>query len=79
MSNIKLEDVAELLKQELNPIKTDIAAIRSTVDRHTTVLDGLAADVKTIRDEKTISAQRFDRLEHWAQKVGDKLGLKLEF
>jgi hypothetical protein len=78
MSNIKLEDIAALLKQELDPIKTDIAAIRSTVDRHTSMLDGLAADVKTIRDEKTISARRFDRLEHWAQKVGEKIGIKLE-
>jgi hypothetical protein len=29
-------------------------------------------------DEQTISVERFDRLEHWAQQVGKRLGIELE-
>jgi len=78
MSNITLEGIATLLEQELKPLKTDIADIKKTQNQHTTMLDGLAKDVKTLLDEKTITTHRFERLENWAQQVGLKLGIKLE-
>lgn len=78
MSNITLEGIAELLKTELDPISADIGQIKQTLEEHTTALANLATDVKTLLDEKTISAARFDRLEHWGQKVGEKVGIKLE-
>ena len=78
MSNVTLEGIANLLKEELKPININLAAIEETVNNHTTVLDGLAKDVKKLLDDKTVSAARFDRLEHWAQLVGQKLDIKLE-
>ena len=78
MSNVTLEGIANLLKEELKPINIKLAAIEETVNNHTTVLDGLAKDVKKLLDDKTVSAARFDRLEHWAQLVGQKLDIKLE-
>ena len=45
---------------------------------HTAALDTLLTRRKGKEDEKPVSADRFDRLEHWAQLVGQKLGIKLE-
>ena len=55
-----------------------LTTVETTLASHTTTLDGLAKDVKKLLDEKTVSVARFDRLEHWAQLVGEKVGLKLE-
>jgi hypothetical protein len=55
-----------------------LTTVETTLANHTTTLDGLAKDVKKLLDEKTVSVARFDRLEHWAQLVGEKVGLKLE-
>jgi len=63
---------------ELAEIKTDIIAIKETLGLHTTALAGLATDVKTLLDEKTIAAARLERLEKWAQQAGEKIGVKLD-
>ena len=55
-----------------------VSEIKRTVDSHTAALDGLAKDVKTLLGEKAVSAARFERLEKWAQQVGQKLDIKLE-
>lgn len=82
MSEITLEGIAavihEELKIELNPIKTRLDSVEKTLARHTTLLDGIARDVKILKDEKTIAAYRLDHLEHWAQRGGQKLGIELE-
>jgi hypothetical protein len=78
MSNITLGAIAELLKTELKPINETLAQHTELLNKHTTMLDGLATDVKTLLDEKTITVHRFERLEHWAQQVGQELGIKLE-
>lgn len=85
MANITLESISKLLKLEFEPIKkileehTKILAQHTrTLDIHTKALDTLLTK-KKIKDEETvISAERFDRLEHWAFQVGKKLGIKLE-
>ena len=73
--DIKLD---EKLDSKLEPINVQLSAIQETVSQHTTMLDGLAKDVKTLLDEKTITEHRFERLEGWGQKVGKKLEVKLE-
>jgi tRNA threonylcarbamoyladenosine modification (KEOPS) complex Pcc1 subunit len=82
MSEITLEGIAavihEELTMELNPIKERLGNVEQTLAQHTTVLDSIAKDLKTLKDEKTIAASRLDRLEHWAQQVGRKLGIELE-
>ena len=64
--------------EELQSINKTLAQHTQLLNRHTTLLDSLGTDVKTLLDEKTITVHRFDRLEHWAQQVGKKLGIKLE-
>jgi Tat protein secretion system quality control protein TatD with DNase activity len=64
--------------QELTEIKTTQAGVAATVGVHTTLLDGIAKDVKTLLDEKTIAAARLARLEKWAQQAGEKIGIKLD-
>lgn len=78
MSQITMEAIEKLLDTKLEPINIKLAAIEETVSSHTAALANLACDVKKVLDEKTISANRFDRLEHWGQKVGEKVGIKLE-
>jgi hypothetical protein len=78
MSNVTMEGIASLLSEELKPINTRLDTIEKTLNHHTTILDGLAKDVKTLLDGKAITDHRFERLEHWAQQVGQKLGIKLE-
>jgi hypothetical protein len=64
--------------QELAEITTDLAEMKTTLASHTTSLDKLLTAKKTKADERVVSANRFDRLEHWAQLVGQKLDIKLE-
>jgi hypothetical protein len=78
MSEISLEAIADLLKTEFKPINETLAQHTQLLNKHTAMLDGLAMDVKILLDEKIITAHRFERLEHWAQQVGQKLGIKLE-
>ena len=78
MSDITLEGIAKVIQEELKPVNARLDAIETTLAQHTTALDNLATDVKTLLHEKTISAHRFERLEHWAQQVGEKIGIKLE-
>lgn len=65
-------------QESVNELAGKLATVETTLASHTTSLDGLAKGVKKVLDEKTISVARFDRLEHWAQLVGAKLGIKLE-
>lgn len=82
MSEITVAAIAQAmesaLKQELQPIKETLVDIQTTVHQHTTALDALAKDVKLLLDEKTISAARLERLEKWAQQVGEKVGVRLD-
>ena len=66
------------LVEDFHEVPETLKAIQQTLNSHTTMLDSLATDVKKVLDEKTISAARFDRLEKWAQQVGEKVGVKLE-
>jgi cob(I)alamin adenosyltransferase len=79
MSEITLEAIEQLLDVKLDEkFDAKLAPIQKTLDDHTAALASLATDVKTLLQEKTVSAERFERLEHWAQQVGERLGTKLE-
>lgn len=66
------------MKVGLDPIKKDLKEQCAILDTHTKALDQLLTRKKTKDDENTVSAARFDRLEHWAKQVGEKIGVKLE-
>jgi hypothetical protein len=78
MSNVTIENIAALLKSELEPINTRLAAVEETLSGHTTALSNIAGDVKSLLDQKTITDHRLERLEHWAQIVGQKFGVKIK-
>ena len=78
MSNVTLEGIAKLLEVELKPIKATLAEHTKILNTHSAALDTLLSKKKIKEDEKIVSADRFDRLEHWAQLVGKRLGIKLE-
>ena len=52
--------------------------IITTQQQHTTALANIATDVNKLLDQKTVTEHRLERIEHWAQQVGQKVGLKLE-
>ena len=73
------EAIEQLLDLKLDEkFDEKLKPIQKTLDQHTETLAGLATDFKTLLNEKTVSAERFERLERWAEQVGEKLGIKLE-
>lgn len=83
MAEITIEAIAKaverLLKEETAPIKNSLAEIEQTLDTHTRALDQLLREKQIKDDEKTVMTNRFKRLEEWAKRVGDQLGIKLDF
>ena len=78
MSNVTLEGIAALLKEELAPVNNRLDAIEQTQAQHTAALVEIASDVKTLLDHKTVTDHRLERIEHWAQEVGPKVGVRIE-
>jgi DNA repair ATPase RecN len=74
----KILTLAVNTSEDVKDIKARLASIEETVRSHSTQLDGIAKDVKTLLEEKTISSARLERLEHWAQQVGEKVGVRLD-
>jgi hypothetical protein len=73
------KDLAALAtSEELAEIKADLADMKITLSSHTASLDKLLTAKKNKADEKTVSADRFDRLENWAQLVSQKVGIELK-
>ena len=52
--------------------------MEGVLSTHTTALEQLVRKKRTKEDENTVSLQRFKRLEDWAQKAGEKLGVKVQ-
>ena len=85
MSDITIEQIAEVVRVELEPVKVELAEVKAIVSRHSEILDqhsavltDLLSERKTKTDESLIASHRLDRLENWGQKVGKKLDIKLE-
>ena len=75
MSKVTLEAIEELFGKKMDE---KLEPIRATQRQHTAALDELLTEKKNKTNNETVSAHRFDRLEHWAQEVGPKVGVKLE-
>ena len=78
MPNVTLEGIAALLKEEFAPVNARLDAIEHTQTQHTAALVEISTDVKTLLDHKIVTDHRLERLEHWGQEVGQKVGVKLE-
>ena len=75
MAEIKLEDIANLLKVELEPIKTDLSEIKSTVEAHSAALFELSKDVKDLKDEMIVRNRRMDKHQEAIKYTSDKVGI----
>jgi hypothetical protein len=94
MSELTLKAIEQLLIKELKPIKSGMAALATSeelgsvntrlgtvetiLNQHTVALDQVLGQKKTREDESSVATARFERLEHWAQLVGKKLGITLD-
>ena len=79
MSEVTLKVIEDLLGLKLEEkLDTKLAPIQATLNKHSTMLDSLAKDVKILLNDKTITAHRLGRLEQWGQKVGEKTEITLE-
>ena len=64
--------------EELTALSAKIDSLKDTVDRHTTVLDGIAKDVKDWNTEMIAVRARLDRHDQWFKQISDHLNVKLE-
>jgi len=76
MSEVTMQAIEELLEdmfdKKLEPIKKTLA-------EHSVSLAELMADRKSKADSKTVDEHRVKRLEEWAQKAGEKIGLRIDW
>ena len=66
------------LVEDFHDVPATLKSIVQTLNSHTAVLEQLLIQKKAKDEEKTVSADRFDRLEQWAVLAGKKLGIRLE-
>ena len=83
MAEITLKAIEQLLDLKLDEkldakLDEKLGSIQRTLNQHTIILDGLAKDMKVLKDETTVVAKRSDNIETWGQKVGEKVEIKLE-
>ena len=85
MANITLEGIANVIREELKPVNERLDKVESMLgtietiqNQHTAALTQLLTEKKNKEEEKLVSAERFDRLEHWARQVGLRIGIKLK-
>jgi hypothetical protein len=50
MSEITIEAIEKLLDHKLEPINTKLSAIEEILSNHTTLLEGIAKDLKILKD-----------------------------
>jgi hypothetical protein len=65
-------------QESVDELAKTVAQVQMTVNGHTSALDQILKKKQSKEDNRTVSVARFDRLEHWAQQVGKKLGITLE-
>ena len=68
--------------EELTEVKKTVSQrldkIESTLSTHTAVLEQLLTEKKRRDENRDVTAERFDRLEHSIMQAGEKLGLDLK-
>ena len=75
MSKVTLEAIEQLFDQKMDE---KFEPFRDILSHHTAALEQLLTERKNKEDNTTVAAHRVERLEHWAQDVGPKVGIKLE-
>ncbi len=65
-------------QQSVDDLAGRLTTVETSLGVHTTALTNIATDVKTLLEHKTTTDHRLERIEHWAQQAGEKIGVKLE-
>ena len=79
MPEISIKAIEDLLDNKLDEkLDKKLDPIIALQKQHTTALANIATDVKVLLQAKIVSEYRLEKIEHWAEQVGDKLGIKLE-
>jgi hypothetical protein len=78
MSEVTLEAIAGLLKEELDPIKIDLVEVKQTVTQHSSALFELSKDVKELKEEVILNNRKFDKHEQAITFTVDKVGIAPE-
>ena len=79
MSEINFQPVFDYIDQSISPLKEDILSLKNDMGDVKTSLANLSAQVKKYHEEMLVSGHRVDRLEEWAQRVGQKVGVPIVF
>ena len=75
MPEVTLKGIADLLKEELEPIKTELSEVHKIVDGHTGALFELSKDVKELKEEMIVHNRRFDKNEQAIKFTAEKVGI----
>ena len=75
MSKVTLEAIEQLFDQKMDEKLEPLITI---LTQHTSALEILLSNHKTKSENETVAAHRLDHLEHWADEVGQKVGIKLK-
>lgn len=85
MSEITIEGIAKVIREELKPVNEKLAKQEEILNRHTDILNSHTASLEqlvtkksTKADENIVETHRVDRLEKLGQRVGAHVGIKLE-
>lgn len=82
MPEITLEAIANLLHHELDvqlaPIKSELLAIRQTVDGHTTTIDTIVKNTANWQVEMTVMRDKMERYEKAIKILAEKLNVDVE-
>jgi hypothetical protein len=79
MSEITLEGISQVIREELKPVKETLAEHTRVLESHTTALDGLAKDVKTLLGDRAVTTHRIESVEKVVKELAIKAGLKLDW
>ncbi len=78
MSEVTLEAISEVIREELEPVTVKLNAIAETVSGHTGALVEIAKDVKDLKQDEIVANLRFDKSEKSIKLLGNKVGISDE-
>jgi hypothetical protein len=66
------------LKVTTDEMKVDLAYVKETVGKHTTILDGMAKNYNDFRIEKTVMDYRMGKFENALRYVADETSINID-
>lgn len=80
MADINFQPVFDYIDEAKKEIKEDVRVeLRAELRDVKTSISNLSSQVKKYCEEMLVSGHRIDRLEQWAEQVGNKVGVPIAF